>query len=1418
MEFSWKFWPRFDGLCCLCHQLPGPLVGNDIIEVERQFRSAWRSYEPSAYPGYLAQVNEQDQLELLARLLTAEIEFAYQPPAELFASSANRVAEDDERIRPSLPLLLAQYPALKSRSDLVIRLCVLEYALRLQHDRRAPNPESYLSLCSHSQDHLWRLLQRTEDKLPVRRLHSSEEASPRSSDSTIEDEPDSLSHSIEPLPNNLGCFLLIDLIGRGGMGFVYSAIDLRSAAPVAVKVMRRDDSWSVYRFIEEFSWLSQVSHPNLVKLYDACNDGDLRYFSMELVEGKTVRPWFERAVQKYENPWQPLKKVLVQAASAIHFLHQQGVIHCDIKSSNLMITPRRRAVLLDLGLAVSVNNPDSEPGTLQSTAPEVLAGQRHSPASDWYSFGFLIYETIARDLNPRALPTASWEIQDRCTLDREHVRRQMEYADADLVDLCCELLDPNPALRPVGEAVLSRLGGTPTPILPVGQLAGREPALEQLNLVLKRARERGTSGIAFVHGESGMGKTSTVDRWLQQFDHHRELVVKLRCFHQDQTPLRLLNGLVQELVQVLSSLPATFWRDTVDRHLDPIAEAFPQVRQLVDPGLSLDRRRAVAVPTLSMVQQSKKSLANCLIELSQQKEIVITVDDGQWADEQSVSWLLKLFQNPDFHGFLVAIEDRSPGPIAERLRTTLASHGTSPKSELGAWPEAPMEILNINLSPLPAEISKRLLEEWSNLIGLTMTRAVMDNIVTTSDGNPFLLKELFVAYSRGAQRDSITDENWLCVDSQNSMRRRFSQFPVQAENILQYLAITDQPIGFHQLQIVSRILPDELQRTLYFLASQGWVRSRSQDLETDIEISHQRFREVIIGSLPKERLQRRHFRMARMLSTDVPAPWSKMGHHYWAAEHYREAAACYMQAARNALQSSLFQEALHFLERALHEEAVRNPQEMEEALRLKADCLTAIGNSRKAAAVYDRLGESTQDSDAKLLYRSLAGMQWIRAGQPVAGLARLEVMMHQLGIAHRKPSPLHHLSLRFKILGQTLCERFRSARRDHPQSFGPRDQNLNHIALPFTFLDNHLGPDLILRLKRLSDTMGSQVDRSLAISHYGLLLSIGRGRWQKRALRCVLRGLRIARASGSPAAIGSAHLGLFVVKKQQGKLRRALTHANSGLGWYAQESRNMQWEIQFLNWGILGCYWNMMHLRQLRKSCLEFRQHAEASCDSMSQYFMHVAAAHLSDLVVADTGAARKSIQIAARAISNQTYQSPRFFLWLSHVQQELYEGNYQEATFLLERDWPRLRKAYVFSASDFQRMAVSLRLCCYLVQLRERHSVRVLRRAQKYVRKMLRLEHAPFLAQAKAFDLVVRAADGKIAPSVRWQAVIDELDQLDHHLFANALRWHLSLYLPDSLAHTLQRKAEQVFRDEGCIEPINLMDIILPLPGRVAR
>lgn len=132
--------------------------------------------------------------------------------------------DDDQRVKPCVPLFLVF--ELAGRNELLIRLIVLEYALRLRYDRCPPNPESYLPLCEQGGDQLIRLLELTENKLPQSRSASSPAEPLKHSDSTIKEASLSASITLDPLPLNLGCFLLVRLLGCGGMGYVHAAIEI----------------------------------------------------------------------------------------------------------------------------------------------------------------------------------------------------------------------------------------------------------------------------------------------------------------------------------------------------------------------------------------------------------------------------------------------------------------------------------------------------------------------------------------------------------------------------------------------------------------------------------------------------------------------------------------------------------------------------------------------------------------------------------------------------------------------------------------------------------------------------------------------------------------------------------------------------------------------------------------------------------------------------------------------------------------------------------------------------------------------------------------------------------------------------------------------------------------------------------------
>ncbi len=1129
----------------------------ELQELEQAFRQSWRDFAPDRYAEYLEQITEENRLEMLARILSVELEFAFQPPApkstdksgvgdkvhkdiagEVTGGVANDLTqdvEDDQRVKPCVPLFLLRFPNLAARTDLVIRLIVLEYALRLRYDTRPPNPESYLPLCQQGTDQLIRLLELTESKLPISRS-SSEASEPIShSDSTVKEAALSTSLSLDPLPLNLGYFLLLRLLGRGGMGYVHAAIDLRSTAQVAVKVMRRVDAWSIYRFIEEFRWLSQLSHPHLVKLYDAFCEGDVRYFSMELVEGKSVREWFRKTSPQTPLRWRELRRVLAQLASAVEYLHEHQVLHCDLKCSNMMIASGRRAVLLDLGLAIRAGQDNRLVGTLQYMAPEVVAGQSTSYASDWYSFGVMIYEVLTDRFPSVAVePSEPGQSGTNYRLDLEQSRHLLQECPEDLANLCLELLRSEPDQRPTGSDIVARLSGkkehrrrAPQAL----QCHGRESELAALDAATCGGPSNRAS-LAIVKGESGSGKSTLLRHWLRSRRHEGCLLLSVRCYRQDHTPVRLLNALVQELTLAVAGLDEVSWQPLLRQHAREICQLFPQIQQLL-PAASIPSVSKPS-PTTSPESAHDVSLAPFilwLLEISHYRRLVLCVDDAQWADADSLRTLKRLLEHEQgFAGALVLVDESDD----DHLRQMFQPPDAFP-AERAAPLRPQLNVTQIDLASLTASTCQTVLGEWAAEAEVPMNESIALDIIARSSGNPFLLQEIFRTYVQHVNNGDTSGAAWLLADSQSSVRRRFSLLPQNAENILQFLAVADHAMSFHQLQMVSRILPHELQRSLSLLASQGWISSRGSEMESDVEIAHENFRRAILHTIPAERIHRRHYRLARILSCETPPAWARVGSHYWAAQYFREASSCYLEAARQAIASGSLPEAIEFLRRADHPEAQRTPAEQRRVLRMQADCLARAGSSNAAADLYDRLLEEHQhevnfDEQQATLLRCLSGEQRIRAGQLEEGLARLRVALRQLGMVRWSRSRFSYFCLALRTLRMGWIDPQRLVRKpslqnrddasaaDPRQPFNDMERCLNRLSPPLTFLDNQLGPDLILRMSRRAERSSSDFDRALAITRSGVLISFAGWRWQRQALQRLRLGRQLARVCRSEEA------------------------------------------------------------------------------------------------------------------------------------------------------------------------------------------------------------------------------------------------------------------------------------------------------------
>jgi len=205
--------------------------------------------------------------------------------------------------------------------------------------------------------------------------------------------------------SQFGAYRILSLIGKGGMGRVYSAEDSRLHRKVALKILPPESTQQperVRRFEQEAQAVSALNHPNILTIYEVGKVDGTHYIATELVEGDTLR--------HRVGAHTPLRKILdiaVQAASALAAAHAAGIVHRDIKPDNIMVRPDGLVKILDFGLAkltepglLDENLPTamSEPGRVMGTwmymSPEQVRGKDVDARSDIWSLGVVIYELV----------------------------------------------------------------------------------------------------------------------------------------------------------------------------------------------------------------------------------------------------------------------------------------------------------------------------------------------------------------------------------------------------------------------------------------------------------------------------------------------------------------------------------------------------------------------------------------------------------------------------------------------------------------------------------------------------------------------------------------------------------------------------------------------------------------------------------------------------------------------------------------------------------------------------------------------------------------------------------------------------------------------------------------------------------------
>ena len=457
-------------------------------------------------------------------------------------------------------------------------------------------------------------------------------------------------------------YQILDLIGTGGMGKVYKALDRLTGDHVAVKrVLTRDPNTRHGRteseeanfrvaLAQEFRTVASLRHPYIISVldygFDTSESGEGQpFFVMEFLENRRTIVAHSEA-----KPLQIRLEILIQALEALRYLHHRGVIHRDLKPDNIIVTTEHVKVL-DFGLAI-VRNPQSPitednaiSGTVAYMAPEILRGMTATEVSDLYALGVIAYQVLTGVypyksesfgalmseilfkhpdilLIEQTLQNEGIDIQTISKL-QVMLARLLEKDPAERYQHVTDVLAP--LYRMAGHADQSESSAVRESFLQAAQLVGREQEMSLLTSALIAA-VNGRGSTWLIGGESGIGKSRLLD--------------ELRIQALVDGVIVLQGGAVAE-----GGAPYQVWRDIIRRLLlqSDLSDLDASILKPLIPDISrLLGHDIPDVPDIGAVASFNRlvvAITNLFIR--QQTPLLVLLEDLQWSPE-SIEILKKL--------------------------------------------------------------------------------------------------------------------------------------------------------------------------------------------------------------------------------------------------------------------------------------------------------------------------------------------------------------------------------------------------------------------------------------------------------------------------------------------------------------------------------------------------------------------------------------------------------------------------------------------------------------------------------------------------------------------------------------------------------------------------------------------------------
>jgi predicted ATPase len=1222
------------------------------------------------------------------------------------------------------------------------------------------------------------------------------------------------------------------------MGVVYEAFDRESAERIALKSLRSLSPRALRALKNEFRTVAEIVHPNLVSLGELIEDDGRWYLTMELVDGVnflqyvSAGPWAPQtndetvphpgsgasnmepertmaitttgAQQSGRSPGvlatsapralqfdeRRLRACLEQLVRGLRALHNADRVHCDIKPSNIVVTPNGRLVLLDFGLAVPSGARLSEDGgrlvtgSIHYMSPEHAAGRPVHAASDWYSAGVVLFEALTGLLphlgDRRAL------LKSGLNVEPPSPRELVPDVPEDLSALCTGLLHAEPHARPTGAELELRVpAGPEAPRLALASgFIGRGAELAELKLAFERTC-LGENLVVVVEGESGLGKSALVDHFVRQLRTSASdtWVVSGRCFARESVPYKAFDGLLDELSHRLLELPREELVDLLPPSLPVIAKTFVVLADL--PGADGPYQQPVDPKELQT--QLFVAIRDLLTLVAKRHSLVLVINDLHWSDDDSLALLREVLRSPDAPPLLCLVTSRS-----EVTHATLADGGA--------------RVLRLRLEGLTASESEQLVR---TTLDATAQASELERMIAESQGHPMFLRELV----RDAQRTAQRHESAGTLDQ--ALHARIALLEELPRRLLTLSALNGQPLAQEILAKAAEVDMSAFREAAQVLRSQQLAQTTGRRLADTLEPYHDRIRETAIAHLSPAARQDLHRALAIAIEARGASGCAQLlAVHYEGAGERQKAAKYYRAAADEARDALSFALAASFYRKVQLLEDSQVAAKVELCAKL-AEALVHAGASAESIPEFLRAAALSEIPSVALEMKRRAMEQMLRIGNTDGGTVVLNEILNQAGT--RVPEPkkavkgLRWARLRLKLRGTRYTERPEEA--CSPEALRRIDLYWS-ATIGFFYVNPVIG--FYFNSKSLLECLkvGEPVRATRALALYVFARTALGEPWPRVDAYADAVWAK-ASALGDKSAMVWCDYSHAFAAFDHGQYGRALELTARAEHLLVSACTGMELELSYIRWVACRTMALAGEWGELARLAPMYVRQAEERGDRMTTMMLSGGLCSFGWLASDRPVVARALTEVSLRGWSGQTFRSEHVIALWARSNIDVYEGKVQDGFECIEKMWTHFSEARMDRQKSALYLVTQQRAICALALAAAKGSSapsHLLELVGRCVQVMRKYPGPSQQGEALLIEAgLAHQRQGKQPAVALLRSAIAALTKGNRKMLAAAARWRLGELIGGEEGERLASSGRQFMQSQSIAKPRSVLALVSP-------